>query len=198
MSTEAASTPEMTMYAFIEGNYRYVLGRKWAKGRVLVIIMLNPSSANALKDDPTLKRCIHFAKMWGFGGLIVVNPFAWRAAKPSEVFDGSVSDPVGPRCDEFIGKALQDGDMYLCAWGNPPSKCPAINKRMKDVETLVLNTGKVRNIPVVCLGTTMHGFPKHPLARGVHRVPNDQPPLVFNGKGKTMSLEEIVKLGERR
>jgi len=74
--------------------YRYSLWREWnIDAPKLVFIMLNPSKADAYIDDPTLRRCIGFAKSWGFGSLTVINLFAYRSTKPSEL--RQVNDPVG-------------------------------------------------------------------------------------------------------
>lgn len=165
--------------AWIEDNYRYSLTRRWADGPTLVVIMLNPSTATAEKPDPTLHRCIHFASFWRYSGLIVVNPFAWRSPTPKALLEAQ--DPIGPKCDLAIEQALNLGSMYLCAWGNPPNKCPAIVDRMRAVERRIIEKGKICKIPVACLGRTMFGHPKHPLARGVHRVPDHQQPLIYTG-----------------
>lgn len=83
------------------GRYRYRLWRLWnADAPVMVWVMLNPSTADADTDDPTIRKCIGFAKAHGYGGIIVVNLFAWRATDPKEL--PKVADPVGPDNDEHI------------------------------------------------------------------------------------------------
>ena len=157
--------------AWIEGNYRYLLLRKWADGPVLGIGMLNPSTADAERPDPTLLRCIHFASAWGFGGLIVFNPFALRSPSPKALL--VAEDPIGPLNDNAICVALSKSHARLVAWGRPPHA--SLISRIKLVEQRILNHGG----RVYCLGRTMEGYPKHPLARGVHRVSNDQQPIPY-------------------
>lgn len=86
----------MEKYACIDGDYRYILGRKWDEKKPQVtFVMLNPSTADAQQDDPTLGKCIKFATSWDYGSLEVVNLFAYRATKPCEL--RKVSDPIGPK-----------------------------------------------------------------------------------------------------
>src|SRR5690348_16099160 len=99
------------------GRYRYSLSR-WGwderSGRC-VFIMLNPSTADASVDDPTIRRCINFAQGWGYGMLEVVNLFAWRATFPKEL--ALAPDPVGPHNGEYLTRAITIGDITVCAWG---------------------------------------------------------------------------------
>lgn len=98
-------------------RYRYVLGRRWDDGELLPWIMLNPSTADALKDDPTIRRCCGFAHSLGFGGIIVANVFAWRATDPDEL--GRVVDPVGQENDFWIRHVVEMGPgWYVCGWGD--------------------------------------------------------------------------------
>lgn len=106
------------------GKYRYRLSRKWSYQRPCLFIMLNPSTADAEKDDPTIRRCINFAKSWDCGELIVVNLFAFRATSPKDMT--AASDPVGPdnmgyikRAAEFVilGGYDENPGPIVCAWG---------------------------------------------------------------------------------
>jgi len=164
------------MTAWIEGEYRYRLTRTWdEQGRRLLIIMLNPSVANERIDDPTLLRCIYFAKLWGFGGIIVVNAFALRSPSPEAL--KLHNDPIGPLCDTALMDAFDETQAYLFAWGNPPNDDLAL--RIEHVRRWAQMRAAERSVPVFCLGRTKHGHPKHPLARGVHRIPNDQQPIII-------------------
>jgi hypothetical protein len=166
------------MDAWIEGEYRYLLQRTWNDALPrLLIIMLNPSVADHLKNDPTLLRCIHFARAWGFGGIDVVNPFALRSSNPKVLLDHT--DPIGPKCDDAIGKALDSTGAYLFAGGNPPFGSDELAMRIKNVEKRALRRARERCVQVYCLGRTKSGHPKHPLARGVHRVPDNQQPIII-------------------
>ena len=99
------------------GDYRYQLERRWAKkGREVTFVMLNPSSADATKDDPTLRACIQFAQRWAFGSLTVVNLFGYRTAHP-EVLK-QVDDPVGEENDAYVVAAVERAQQVVLAWGN--------------------------------------------------------------------------------
>lgn len=165
--------------AWIEGDYRYSLTRIWSPGTGrMCSIMINPSTADGKVNDQTLLRNIHFARAWGYGELEVVNPFAKRSPYPKALLE--CEDPVGPKNDEAIETALENASLYLVAWGNPPSK--ALLQRIKAIETLIIHRAIQKGVQVVCLGLTMHGYPKHPHARGVHRVRDDQQPIPYVAK----------------
>lgn len=141
------------------GLYRYWLERKWASaGLPQVFVMLNPSTADATKDDPTIRRCINFAKREGATSLIVVNLFALRATDPKAL--NGVSDfAIGPDNNENIELALMCAATchkpVICAWGankNAPPRASALIHLADDL-----------GVNLVCLGTTKAGAPKHPL-----------------------------------
>lgn len=98
-------------------QYRYALWRQWADGDDFVLIVgLNPSTADHRQDDPTIRRCIGFARDWGYSGLCVANLFAWRATYPEDL--KAATDPVGPANDRWLRKLLQQADVAVAAWGN--------------------------------------------------------------------------------
>jgi hypothetical protein len=135
-------------------RYRYRLTRTWGDAPPLVVIMLNPSTAGAFRNDPTITRVIDFAKRIGCGGIVVVNLFAWRATKPAEL--RRQLDPVGVYNDAFIlGEALQPGRMVLAAWGTH-------GQLQGRADTVLAALGQVRK-PLMCLGVTKAGYPSHPL-----------------------------------
>ena len=141
-------------------RYRYTLTRCWdsSAGRV-AFVMLNPSRADASEDDPTIRRCVRFARDWGFGSLEVVNLFAWRARRPVEL--RGVSDPVGPRCDLSIRRAASRSQALVAAWGVHGTFLGR-DRLLADLDRrhgLLLGRGD----PVWCLGTTRAGQPRHPL-----------------------------------
>jgi hypothetical protein len=111
------ATPEIQRAAEISecGLYRYALYRRWDEGETLNFLMLNPSTADAMQDDPTISRCIIRAKNLGFGALSVTNLFAYRSTDPKQL--KRVSDPVGPLNDERILETARRAGMVLCAWG---------------------------------------------------------------------------------
>src|SRR5581483_9586135 len=96
--------------------YRYSLARFFGDGGVVNFIMLNPSTADAETDDPTIRRCLGFAKAWGYGTLVVTNLFAYRATDPAEL--AKAGDPVGPDNDTRLWSEAQLSDLVVCAWGN--------------------------------------------------------------------------------
>jgi hypothetical protein len=97
-------------------TYRYRLWRTWGDGPRLGWIMLNPSQADEQVDDPTLRRCVGFARGWGFGGLEVVNLFAYRASRPGLL--RLVADPIGPQNDRYLRGLADRVAAIVCAWGN--------------------------------------------------------------------------------
>src|SRR5689334_19453129 len=100
------------------GRYRYVLTRQVGPGsRRATFVMLNPSTADATNDDPTIRRCIGFAREWGCGRLVVLNLFAFRATDPADL--KRAIDPVGPENRDWFERTLRpphDGPL-VCAWG---------------------------------------------------------------------------------
>lgn len=137
--------------AWAEGRYRYLLWRRWADADSLLFIMLNPSTADAAQDDPTIRRCIGFARAWGFGGVEVVNLFAWRATLPRDL--ARARAPVGPHNDRAIVEAAARSRAVIAAWGVHG----ALRGREAEVARLLAST-RLR-----CLGTTIEGAPRHPL-----------------------------------
>jgi hypothetical protein len=97
------------------GLYRYSLWRKWKQGPMCVFVGLNPSTADATLDDPTIRRCIGFAKSWGFSGLMMLNLFAYRATDPGDM--KAAADPVGPDNDDALHFASTNTTTVIAAWG---------------------------------------------------------------------------------
>lgn len=134
------------------GKYRYLLERKWGIGLPWVTwIMLNPSTADAENDDPTIRRCIRYSKDWGYGGLYVVNLFAWRATNPAEL--KRVIRPVGPENDHYIGHAAANCKEIIAAWG--------VHGSYQDRNKIVANM--LKGYPISALALTTSGNPGHPL-----------------------------------
>lgn len=150
------------------GTYRYELWRELGsllesdgKGTCL-FIMLNPSTADTTLNDPTISRCIKFARRWGYSFLAVGNLYAFRSSDPSVL--RKATDPVGPDNDYYLGKLASEADLIVAAWGTNPSQ-----SRVADVISCI-------DRDIHCLGVTNDGSPKHPLARGRHRIPDDTEP----------------------
>lgn len=147
----------MKMTAIISpcGHYRYVLTRTWdAELPVLVFCMLNPSTADADQDDPTIRRCMGFARREGCGGIAVVNLFAWRSPDPDKlpVLDDEKS---GPDNDRHVAETAS-GRTVVVAWGAHHSAHPFVV--MPFLERLRASAATIH-----CLGTTKSGAPRHPL-----------------------------------
>lgn len=136
------------------GTYRYRLTRQWGDGPTCGFIMLNPSTADADIDDPTIRRCIGFAKREGCGGLVVVNLFALRATDPKELARHPF--PVGPDWRHWLEVTLPEIDGPLIAgWGAQKG----IEGQEATILTLLAEAGR----KVMCLGVTQNGSPRHPL-----------------------------------
>jgi len=131
-------------------KYRYSLTRSWnsADGYVL-FIGLNPSIADETIDDPTLTRCINFAKDWGYGGLIMVNLFAYMSTYPTDL--KKVKLPIGNNNNKHILKNHQKSQLTVAAWGNDG----CFLKRDKEVLKIISNP--------MCLNINKSGQPAHPL-----------------------------------
>lgn len=98
-------------------RYRYVLWRHWDDERPSVMFLaLNPSTADHRRDDPTIRRCIGYARDWGYGSLCVANLFAWRATRPSDLM--AADDPVGPRNDLWLRRLAGEVELVVAGWGN--------------------------------------------------------------------------------
>ncbi len=131
------------------GVYRYRLWREWDPALPTVaFIMLNPSTADATYDDPTIRRCIGFARSWGFGRLEVANLFAYRATRLADL--RAAPDPVGPCNTEHLAAACAKAGLVIAAWGNGRLFVPADPPHLPDV-------------PLATLGLTRLGEPRHPL-----------------------------------
>lgn len=133
-------------------QYRYVLWRHWdwqGSARQVMFIGLNPSTADETEDDPTIRRCIRFAKDWGYGGLLMMNAYAFRATDPKVM--KAAADPLGPGNLEAFGYRRTQVGLIVAAWG---AHCSEEHER-----TICQAIAQ----PVHCLGRTKAGRPKHPL-----------------------------------
>jgi hypothetical protein len=138
----------------LDRTYRYALWRTWSRqGRSALFVMLNPSTADETQNDPTIRRCIAFARRWGYGSLTVCNLFALRSTDPAALY--SHADPVGPDNDEVIAGHANGAGIVIAAWGVHG----ALRGRGRTVAEELEGAG----CPVFCLGTTKDGHPRHPL-----------------------------------
>ena len=131
-------------------TYRYSLWREWIGGEgYAMFVGLNPSTADETRDDPTIRRCIAFAKAWGYGGLCMTNLFAFRATDPKNM--KAIADPVGRENDAHLLALAEGAGVIIAAWGaNGTHK-----GRDKEVRKLLPT--------LYCLAQTKGGHPGHPL-----------------------------------
>lgn len=133
-------------------RWRYLLWRRWDAAKpVANFLMLNPSTADEVKLDPTCSRARDYAERWGYGALIVTNIFAFRNTNPNEM--KAAKDPVGPGNDAAIIKAAKDSAIVVCAWGNHG----AFRDRSAQVRNLLNKT------QLHVLRLNANGEPAHPL-----------------------------------
>lgn len=144
---------KMSAKTAAEGLYRYCLTRTWSDRLPCIgFVMLNPSTADATKDDPTIRRCVNFARTWGYGGIEVGNLFAYRTSDPKVL--RRVSDPIGSENDFYLLQIQQRVEKIVVAWGNSGSW------QQRDRSILRLLS---RSQILYCLGVTLAGQPRHPL-----------------------------------
>lgn len=135
-------------------KYRYSLTRVWdATGKRVTFVMLNPSTATEVQNDPTVERCERRARTLGYGAFCVTNIFAWRDTDPKKM--RAAVDPIGPHNDTAILQACDWTNDVVAAWGSHGAHLD----RGAAVRRLLAAQPK----PVLHLGLTLHGHPKHPL-----------------------------------
>lgn len=145
-------------------TWRYALWREWDFGsrcNRVAFVGLNPSTADETADDPTIRRCIRFAKDWGYDGLVMLNAYGFRATDPADL--KAAADPVGPGNDEAIARLGRTVEMVVAAWGVHCSTA-----REQEICKIIGRT-------IHCLGFTKDGRPKHPLY-----LRADSKPVVFH------------------
>lgn len=142
--------------------YRYKLSRTWDSTKpTILFIGLNPSIADENVDDPTITRCINFAKDWGYGTLLIANLFAFRSTYPKDIY--LIDDPIGKDNDHYLLECVTQSDLIVACWGNNGTYM----NREKVITELVPN--------LYCLQKNKNGTPHHPL-----RPPRNIHPLPFN------------------
>ncbi|MCK5130706.1 MAG: DUF1643 domain-containing protein [Candidatus Sabulitectum sp.] len=140
--------------------HRYSLWRIWDRDKAYAAFVgLNPSTADEYKNDPTVRRCINYARDWGYGGLIMLNIFAYRSTDPRNLY--TVADPVGPDNDFHIRTLSSNAGVTVAAWGNHGE----LLNRGEEAKKLLTNPQ--------CLKLTKAGCPGHPLylRKDLHLMP---------------------------
>jgi len=144
------------------GRYRYSLDRMWDIRRPgIAFVMLNPSTADGTIDDPTIRRIVDFAQRWGFGSAYVFNLYAYRATDPKALKPLSYEERFGPGNTWALHRARNDFPVTVAAWGS---------NRIDPVPVALQSYDS----PLMCLGTTKGGEPKHPLY-----LPKDTPLIPY-------------------
>lgn len=139
-------------------QYRYMLSRVWDENLPMVVFIgLNPSTADETTDDNTIKKCIKFATSWGYGGLYMLNLFAYRSTNPYEMYN--VADPVGSKNNGYIQEYAKKSDKVICAWGNMGSYNGRSSNILKQLD----------NAYYIKLNKT--GEPSHPLYKNADLKP---------------------------
>jgi hypothetical protein len=160
-SHQKGDAASVAVYSDCE-KYRYLLTRMWdPTGEKVLFVMLNPSTATEVQNDPTVERCERRARALGFGGFRVCNIFAWRETDPRLM--RKAVDPVGPGNDAAIRQSCFWADTIVCAWGAHGAhleRGPAVERLMRET-----------NRPLHHLGLTKAGHPKHPLYIGYATQP---------------------------
>lgn len=151
-------------------KYRYSLSRIWDREKeILMFIALNPSTADASKDDATTRRIQDFTEQWGYGGFYLLNLFAFRAKEPTDLFNARypVSDPKDPEAtDRYLEQISQICSKIIFCWGNDgaaDNRCYQVQKIFPDAYSFGY--------------LTMSGQPRHPLY-----LPKDTQLLPFTDK----------------
>lgn len=161
---------DMERFAAISkcGRYRYALMRAWVPDakRFAMFVMLNPSTADGMADDPTIRRCIRFARDWGYEGMWVGNLWAWRATDPGALPVGR--EAIGGETDRWLHRMRAMSELCVIAWG------------AHDMARTV-RTGEVLGLlgDVQALGLTKAGQPRHPLY-----LRADARPTPFNNEAR--------------
>ena len=157
-SSQTIAKPNVGRSAFLSDckKYRYSLTRTWDENKPIVLfIMLNPSTADGVVDDPTIRRCKVFAEDWGYGGLYVGNLYPFRAKEPTNLL--LAENPLGKLNGDYIKMMALNSELIICAWGNS-GIVKKLQKRFPDYKPLA-----DLNRHLHYLELSMDGTPKHPL-----------------------------------
>jgi hypothetical protein len=151
-------------------RYRYLLWRRWDRSIAPAnFLLLNPSTADEIKNDPTVERCERRARAMGYGGLIVTNAFALRSTDPKALY--AEADPVGPDNAAAIVEAARAAALVVCGWGR---HCEAVRPGWG--RTLLRMLAEAGAVPHA-LAITSDGSPKHPLYVGYATQPAPVPAI---------------------
>lgn len=164
------------------GAYRYRLER--GVGRSMSIIMVNPSTADAENDDPTIRKVLGFAARLHCDRIIVGNKFAFRATDVNAL--RSAGDPVGPDNDKHVEQILRDGDLHIVAWGSLSKLPEALRSQWKSVVRIADRVG----VRLHCIGYNADGSPRHPLMTSYNTSMSPWTVPWFAGRDSARTLSE--------
>lgn len=154
IATDLFGEPAKSAEFSADRRYRYVLRRIWAPDlSACVFIGLNPSTADETQDDPTIRRCIGFARRWGHGRLVMLNLYAWRSTDPRGLWAPGV-EPIGRDNDRHILDECRRAAIVVGAWGR--------NAGGDRINDMCIKLGEAR-VRIHCLDETRAGQPRHPL-----------------------------------
>jgi len=181
--TRFQGTPRGTAEFSLDDRYRYTLTRTIhgaPPGRAVLFVMLNPSTADGLADDATIRRCIGFARSWGYAQLFVGNLFALRSTDPRGLLEGlGAKDPIGPENDRALRAMVGKAERVVCAWGAHAVLGKMLAERAEYVENLILGAGGWPG----ALGHAKSGQPLHPLRLRADLQIVPHPPTTFAPRG---------------
>ena len=162
-------------YISKDEQFRYWLSRIWDDtSPTITFICLNPSTADSKTDDPTITKCIKYAKCLGKGGLLMVNLFAYRDTNQSRIW--SVEDPIGPENDTWLNKKASKSSMVIASWGNEGwrfNRSAAVCRLLQSLQ---------------CLKVNKSGEPSHPL----YLSPDLKPRPYISGSSKIEGFASVA------
>jgi hypothetical protein len=164
-------------------EYRYSLRRIWDKEKeIITFVLMNPSTADAMEDDMTVKKCVKLASFNGFGGIEIVNLYSFRATKPESLIGQGKKYLIGDDCDSYILNSARNRKVVL-GWGNIAKELKEVKKYKRDEEVAEMLQNKDNELH--CLALTAKGCPKHPLF-----IPNETKFIRISWNGNEFSKAE--------
>ncbi|MEA1834635.1 DUF1643 domain-containing protein [Methylobacterium durans] len=165
------------------GTYRFTLTRRWGEGGRVCFIGLNPSTADHRSDDPTVRRWIHFARAWGYGGFTAVNLYPYRSSCPDACRawsrweeDGPnrhVRDVIRENCG-IVAREARTAALVVPCWGAGTWDPHGIEQVLEEIRT-----GEAPWPDLHCFARSKDGSPAHPMARGRNRIPDHAQPVLW-------------------
>jgi hypothetical protein len=174
--------PVIQRRADVRGDCRWTLTRRWGPGPNACVIGHNPSTADGTKEDPTTRWWNAWFQLFGFGGYVAVNLYPWMSPNPAEIYalidgidrgDWARDDLYLENLDVVRRHAKAAEQVFVC-WGAIARPCMWLDHVIEEIQT-----GEAPYPDLWCWGKTSAGAPKHPMARGAHRIARDQKPILW-------------------